>query len=315
MTLAAPGKGNTNLRDVYSVRSDRLPDFRAILHEWKQLQPVLGAAAQFRVVIDSNVVIGDLLWLCGDRKDPEAKTTLMEVIEAETVDAYVPPELIEEVEEKIPLLAAEKGLDREQMLEEWGKYKSSLKVKRPDPEKVERLRSGIDPDDGFFIALAQTIGACGVLSKDKHIQKMGGNQISIDCMVALRDYSRNIAISLNIKVSGVMLTEIGLVAIRGVFVGIRSLASSISRAPDWVKIALLAGGIFVACHPEARARVVGWLKSAMSGLKEISAPVAEHIAEASVLSADQEKEAEKHLEKALVELIHSERSSRGGEDD
>jgi len=288
VTQQAEVKGTVNWEEHFFVPSDYLKSFRAALKQWKEFEPILGVAAQFRVVVDTNVVLGDIMWLCGKRKNTDARTCLMEVIEAETVEAYAPPALIEEVEEKIPLIAAEKGIDKGQMLEQWKLYKLKLKIREPDTERVLILQNGVDPDDAFFIALAELVEANGVVSKDNHIEVMGGNRITVECVASLRDYSRAIAINMNIKVSGVVLSGITFAAIRGVFLGIKSLFVVIAKAPDWVKVALVAGALFVAFHPRARATVTGWLKTAMAGIKDATPVIAEQIAEAAALAGKHE---------------------------
>ena len=285
------------------MRSDYLKGFRAAVKQWKEFESILGVAAQFRVVVDTNVVLGDIMWLCGKRKNPNAKTCLMEVIEAETVEAYAPPELIEEVEEKIPLIAAEKGLDEGQMLEQWKLYKLKLKIREPETGRVEILQNGVDPDDAFFIALAELVAANGVVSKDNHIEMMGGNRITVECVASLRDYSRAVAINMNIKVSGVVLSGITFAAIRGVLLGIKSLFVAIAKAPDWVKLALLAGTLFVAFHPGTRAAVSGWLRTAMAGIKDATPAITEQIAEAAALAGKHEAKAQMHLDSAMKELV------------
>lgn len=291
-----------SVADIFTVRSDKLKELRAVIHSWKDFSKILGGAVQFRLVVDSNVVLGDILWLVAERTNEIAKTHLMEAIEAETIDVYAPPSFFDEVEEKIPLIAAEKGLDINQMHVHWGIYKSKIKSAEPDSEKVRILKNGVDPDDADFIALAQTIVATGVISKDKHIGLMGGNQISIACITHLRNYSRATAIELNIKVNGVTFAVVGVAAIRGLFAGIKALIDGIGKAPDWVKFALITGGLFIALHPGARASVARVLNSVLAGISEATPVVISGIAEAVTLAQHHKAEAQGHLGKAMTEL-------------
>ena len=246
------------------------------------------------------------MWLVAKRTNETAKTQLMETLEAETIDVYAPPALFEEVEEKIPLLAAEKGLDVDLMYLEWGIYKLKLKLAEPDSEKVRVLKNGIDPDDAEFIALAQTIAAHGVISNDKHIALMGGNQISITCIAHLRDYSRSTAIELNIKVNGLMFGLASFAALQALLRGIKALIDGISKAPDWLKIALISGGVFIALHPGARASVVRGLKTVLAGIGEATPFVIQQIVEAAELAQKHQTKAQGHLELAMIELGKSE---------
>lgn len=302
MNHSAIEEKSIGMSEFFAVRSDKLKELRAVIQHLKNLNIVLAGAVQFRLVVDTNVILGDILWLVAERRNLTAKTDLMEGIEAHTIDVYAPPTLFDEVEEKIPLIAADKNLDVTLMYAEWAIYKTKLKRAEPDADKVSVLKNGVDPDDADFIALAQTIAAAGVVSKDKHIAMMGGNSISIECVTHLRNYSRDTAIELNIKVNGVLFSVIGIVAIRALFAGFSSLIDGINKAPDWVRFALLAGGLFIALHPGARASVVDFLKKAFVGIGEGTLSVIEHIAEAAVLAGEHKGKAQVHLKKAMEEL-------------
>lgn len=290
------------LAEFCEVRSERLNQLREVVDSWETFKPLLGVAARFTLVVDTNVVLGDILWLVAERRDPTAKTQLMETIEAGTLEVYVPPALIAEVEEKIPLLAEDKGLDVELMHAEWCAYRDKLKIADPDDEKLQVLRGGVDPDDADFIALAQTLMAAGVFSKDKHIGMMGGNTISIDCIAHLRDYSRASAVELNIKVNGIVLSIAGLAVLKSVLEGGKALARCVGAAPDWVKAALLVALAYAAFNPKAREAVASLLNAAFSNLRDATPRVLSLIAEASALASEHRGKAQAHLEKALAEL-------------
>jgi predicted nucleic acid-binding protein len=292
----------SKLENVFTVRSDKLKQLRVVIRSWKESSAVIGSAAQFRLVVDSNVVLGDLLWLVSGRTNDNAKTQLMETIEAETIDLYAPPVLFREVEEKIPLIAAQKGLDADLMYAQWNIYKTQIKSAEPDNEKVRALQNGVDPNDAEFIALEQTIGASGVISKDRHIGQMGGNHISVTCITHLRNYSRSTAIELNIKVNGVLFAKVSYAAIAGMYAGSKALIEGVSKAPDWVKVALLAGGLLVALHPGARASVVRRLKTVLDGICEATPFVIAEIAAAIALAQKHNAKAQGHLGNAMREL-------------
>jgi len=302
-TIAKP---SSKLEDFFTVRSDKLKQLRVVIRSWKASSAVIGSAAQFRLVVDSNVILGDIIWLSSKRTNELATTHLMEVIEAETVDMYAPPILFDEVEEKIPIIAAEKGLDQHLMYGHWEVYKTKLKIFVPDQDKVSVLRNGVDPDDAEFVALEQTIGASGVISKNSDIRLMGGNQISVECITYLRNYSRAAAIEMNIKVNGVMFAQLNYAAIAGMFAGGKALIEGVAKAPDWVKIALLVGVAAVALHPGAREKIVQGLKSVLEGISEATPFVIEEIAAAIALVQRHKAEAQYHLDNAMKELGRNE---------
>ena len=295
----------TKISDALSVRSERLKDLRSIIEGWKGLQPLLGVAARFSLVIDTNVVLGDILWLVAERRDLAAKTQLMETMEAGTLDVYVPPKLIDEVEEHIPLIASKKGLDEKGMRAEWKIYRKMLKVVPPDEATVQEYRDGVDPDDADFVALAELIGAVGVFTKDKHIGMMGGNTISIECIAHLRNYSRSTAVELNIKVNGVLFSIVGMRAINALIDGAKLLVERIGSAPAWIKALLLAGVAFVVLNPRTRGTVGRILSTTYLKLGDAVPKVLSWVAEASQVASTRRAEAQSHLGRALPELDRS----------
>lgn len=310
MNVQSREKQQFNMENVFTVRSDKLRELRAVVQSWKQSSSVIGGAAQFQLVVDANIILGDLIWLVSKRTSVSAKTHLMETIEAETIDIYAPPIFFDEVEEKIPLLAIEKGLDVSLMYEHWAIYKMKIKLASPDPDIVQVLRGGKDPDDAEYIGLERSMGASGVISKNHDIRIMGGNQISVTCITHLRNYSRATAIELNIKVNGVMFGNVSVATIRGLFEGSKALINRIARAPDWVKLALLAGGIFVVLHPGARAAVANGLKTVLQGIGEATPTIIALIAEAAVLAEKHKSEAQVHLDNAMTELGRNEAQNK-----
>jgi predicted nucleic acid-binding protein len=300
--LNTSNKKQVDLEKLFAVRSEKLKELRAVIGDWEKFNVILGGVAQFRLVVDTNVVLGDILWLVAGRTNKLAKTHLMEVVDAETVFLFAPPTLLDEVDEKIPLLAEEKCLDVDEMYAQWAIYKTKITIVEPDIDKARILRNGADPDDADFLALAETIGASGVISKDRHIAMMGGNQISIACITYLREYSRAAAIELNIKINGVRFVFHGTAAAKGIFSGMRLLIERIKRAPDWLKIALIAGGLFVAIHPEARARVSRCLKVILAGINDATPAIISFITDAALLAETQKAKAEIQLNRAMNEL-------------
>jgi predicted nucleic acid-binding protein len=303
---STPKDKSAYLEDIFTVRSKKLKELRTIVRSLTDFRNILGVAVQFRLVVDTNIVLGDILWLVSERKNKTAKTALMETIEAGTIDVYAPPLLLVEVEEQIPLIADKKGLDINSMYAEWAVYKETIIIVEPDSEKVQSLKNGVDPDDADFVALAQTIAAAGVFSKDGHIGLMGGNQISIACITHLRNYSRSAAIELNIKVNGVGFAVHGIAAVRGLFSGVKSLLDGIKKAPDWVKISLLAAGLFVVLHPGTRTSISRGLKIALAGIGDATPTVISLIAEAAVLAEKSKTEAQVQLDAAMKELSKNE---------
>ncbi len=176
-------------------RSDLLPTLRRAVESIDQLKHLVGPIAEFHVVVDANILIADLLWILEKRRSNTARTGLQECIRAETIIAYVAPTVVAEVEEKLPLITAERGLCHDAWRPEWGSYKSMLRIQEPDPVSLQRYADGQDPDDAPTLALADVIAASGILTRDSDIPAMGGNPIPVEFVLEMRDYSRKTAVS------------------------------------------------------------------------------------------------------------------------
>lgn len=290
----------------YFVPSDRLKELRGFVRAWKNAGQHIGHAVDFRVVVDTNVVLADVRWLAYKRKDSSARTALIETIDAGTLDVFVPPSLYDEVDEHILRISIEEGLDHSRLTAVWAEYQKKLKILDPDKNVVQSYSDGIDPDDAVFIALAEVIGAVGVLSNDRHIAMMGGKKISVDCVLSMRDYSRATAVELHIKCAGIGLGLASFAVIKSLFDGIRAILIGISRAPDWLKLALIVGATFCVLHPGARAKIAAGLRRALSGVQEASPVLLSHIVEAALLAQKQSELAKSHLDEAMKELAVNE---------
>ncbi len=291
-----------DLEKILFVTSDRLNDLRAAVDDLKRMNFQLGMAARFRLVVDTNIILGDLRWLVATRTDSTAKTGLMEVIEASTIELYAPPVFFSEVEEKIPLLAADQGLDEKAMLAEWQIYKGRISLCIPDPELVASLQDSVDPDDAEYIALEKTIKADGVLSKDSHISMMGGNQVSLDFIFHLRNYSRTTAVEMNIKVGGARFAVGSLAVVRGGTAVVQSLLKNLKAAPDWVKLALFVGTLVVLVNPNSRAKLASILQTVFSNVAAATPSVICFVSTAAAMAQQNKLQASAHLNNALREL-------------
>lgn len=83
------------------VDAEVVAAFRALQSSFPALKP-LGDLFQATVIIDASVVIQDLVWLCGKRQNPAARTALQEVIAGGTVRPTAPRHLDDEIRAKLP---------------------------------------------------------------------------------------------------------------------------------------------------------------------------------------------------------------------
>ena len=251
------------------VRSEELSELRVTIDRFKGMADLIGAAVQVLVVVDANIILGDLIWMASKRTTPLAKTSLLESSIAGTLIACVPPYAIEEVQEKIPEVAKKRDIDEVVLAGLWEEYRTTLSVKEPDPNHVEKYRQGRDPKDADYLALADTLSAKGILSRDKDISAMGGAVISMEAVTLLRDYSRAAAVEFNIKVNGCFSLMVGMVTLKIALVLLDKVAGKVARVPGWAKVLLLCLLFVSLMNEKTRSKlgeVISVLRNATSSL-------------------------------------------------
>lgn len=199
--------------DKLVLNSADLAKLREFIATTRMLSEALGNAIQVRVVLDSNAILRDLIWLSRKRVNAKVKTSIQELIVSQTLIPYAPSVAKQEIEKHLPQVAVKQGIPVEVLQDIWADYQKSLNfcdVKVEVPENIKDIR---DPNDLPFIQLAEEVGASGIATNDKDIAAMGGNRIHFDCIIQLRDYSRAKHLELTLRISGVLLAGVGVGAL------------------------------------------------------------------------------------------------------
>lgn len=232
---------------LQSIRSDELPRLVALL---RQIPAIGIEVGLFRadLILDANVVIRDLLWLARKRKNPAARTTLMELMDCEVVRAYAPCFLAREINANIPVLAAQHGIHTRVLRDFWRDYRKRIHfVAVGGPAKSMHL---LDPKDAPYLRLQKRL-EFPIASDDAHIPAMGGSVVRVQIFNDLRVYSRNTAVEYHLKVCGVGSVMLAAAIGQAMLTFIRGIGS----AP---KVALWCGAVLIAllvAHPTSRRRI------------------------------------------------------------
>lgn len=249
----------------YKIRSDELAHLRDLYKEGGPLAS-LGALFQVDLILDANVVIGELRWIAKHRKNPDARSALLEVLEAGTLTAWAPTFLEIEVNKHIATVVAQ-GADKLEVVAHWQRLKCHIRLIDVGgvPDSPVGLR---DPNDVPYLRLQERIEA-GILSSDKDVRAMGGKAIRpFRILGALRAYSRASAIQVTLQVNGLKLGSFALTLIGELIKrasrNLRKIGSAIPR--DMWLFAFLLASVLLAM-PEVRA----WLRKQAS---RVAAPVA-----------------------------------------
>lgn len=250
-----------------AVPSDALARVYAMVETYPELARSLGGLRSVRLVIDASVVLADLRWLAGKRRNPTARTSLMEVMAAGTVVAYAPPELRIEVRKEIPSIAEELGISELEIVSLWqSTYEPQLNF-HARGNFVPSHGSVRDPKDMPYIELWAGLGADAIYTRDNDIAAMGGHVVSAEIVLSLRDYARAASVEMTLKIGSAAMTLVGIEALRSVVGAVRFGVDAIRRAPRGVQLALLIGGSYLLINPKSR----NSLFSMLSKIGEIGA--------------------------------------------
>ena len=248
-------KTSSGMSTLHIIPSSVLKSIREIIDDSEGLKKIVGVPVQFHLVFDSNVLLGQIIW-SSKRRNPLALAQLHEAILAGTIIPHVTTRVINEVESHIPEIAAQKRASPESYLTEWLRLKPLLQVEDPDPLLVKTYSAGRDPTDAPTLALAEYLNVVGIVSKDHDIAAMGGRIVSDEFITAARDYSRQAALNVTIKIGG---CYVALGAGKGLRKAISILNACIgllrgSRAE--VKAIIFIIIILITVHPKSRNTIV-----------------------------------------------------------
>jgi predicted nucleic acid-binding protein len=267
------------MRDSY-IKSDVLKEYRKLYKEGAPFA-LLASLFQVNLILDANVIIKELIWATTKRKNPLGRSDLLEVLEVETVVAWAPTFLEQEVEKNIAVVVG-KGARQEDVVVHWKRLRAFIKFVDVGgvPDDGVKYR---DPKDIPYILLQRRIEA-SIVTSDKDVAAMDGRVVPIAVMATLRAYSRAAAVQATFQVGGYTLSSFGLSAL----VGMTRVASSgfkkmATNVPREVWLALLSMLCVALVIPASR----NWLQSRMHTLAAHLGTAGEGFAQLSnVLAAE-----------------------------
>jgi predicted nucleic acid-binding protein len=288
----------TQIRDTPRFDTAQIGPLRDVLTKFG-LKSGIGDFVRFRVVVDANFVIQELMQRV---RYPERRTALEELIRATVIDAYAPRWLDCEMESAIVQTAAKRKLAVEALRLEWQSYRLLLKwddsLRAPDTIGP----SQIDPKDAPYIQLEGRIAAHGILSKDAHIKRMGGHPLTLDFVLSARRYARGAVACISIRMMGVVIS---MVAVKALVESIRGLARALTALPEAAKVLLFVAMMAAVLHPGARKRIA----DISVALGELWVPIWNFLWEffltAATVANDAQAEATTSLAEASAAVRHS----------
>lgn len=237
------------------IDTGAIAQLRKFLDGHPELLASVGQFAQFRVVIDVNFVVSDLLQKI---KYPDrGNTALEELMHSTVLEVFAPRWLEKELPSTFQQVAKKRKVSEADLWTEWRGYQGLLTWDETYDRPPEEYAATDDPKDLPYIFLEKKLDAFGILSKDNDIERMGGNRLTFDFVFATRNYARAAVISVAVKVSGLYL---GTISIAG-FVRLAGLIKSgWDSLPPKTRLVLLVAIVIAFIHPTSRAWITGKLK-------------------------------------------------------
>jgi predicted nucleic acid-binding protein len=252
------------------IPSDDLLHLRELSLRWVPLLRLLEIEPQIRLVIDTNVIIEELLFLVKKQRNPASRTDLQEAIDSGVVVALAPYELLEEIEEKIILFAEERGISEESLRQAWSAYLPRINFVDVGPASAEEeaAAAAVDPDDLPFVRLYRQLNADAVLSRDRHIRAMNARSVNREVMTHVRDYARAKAPEVTLKFGTLVVTIPVAAGAQALIKILCRLARAVAGLPLGVQLALLAGAVAVGAHPRSRKALSSFASERAAKMKD-----------------------------------------------
>lgn len=231
------------------MRSDQLATLAEIL---RRTEPFKSGTTivHATLILDANIIIKELIWLCQKRRKADARSMLLELVECATVKAYAPTYLTTEIENHFATLEHERGLPPLAAREAWERFRvriTFIDVGDPDP-----LFPGVtDPKDVPYVRLQQQLPV-PIVSDDLDLARMGATVIQIQLFAPLRAYSRQRAIEFQIKVAGLGAVFAAGLAAKVALEGARAVTNVISNLPKPVLAVAAVVALIAVLHPDSR---------------------------------------------------------------
>jgi hypothetical protein len=278
--------------DSSAIRFDtaHIGTLRTLLDRYPGLRS-LGSFAQFHVVIDANVVMADLLQRV--RYPSRGATAIEELVRSTVFVVHAPRWLETEIRQSaVPQVAAKLKLPIAELEARWNEYRSLIQWDDSLREPNCAAARCCDSADLPYVWLEHKISACGIVSRDAHISKLGGHRLSLDFVLSSRAYARSAAVSTGIRVglvAGAMLILLMLA------LTVRGIAAAFRALPPAVQAVLV--GVVLTAAMESKSRA--WIAEQSCNLGSVLASVAlgfsEGWASLTTLSQEAERAANIHL--------------------
>lgn len=224
-----------------NLRSDSLSTLRPLTGPDGILQ-MFDGIFQVTLIVDANIILGEIRWLTVKRKRPNARSDLKELLDAKTVLAIAPTFLKKEMDINLSKMATENKVDIAVFEAHWNLLQSLIFfIDVGGPDSTFK-----DPKDAPYIKLQRLSGHL-IYSRDNDILNMGGKIATSKMVASLRTYSRNAVIEYTLKAGGVGTFSLSFSLIVAIFKFSRNAIPRAKRIPRkiWLTAAILIAAALI----------------------------------------------------------------------
>ncbi len=229
-----------------SFDPETLAQLHSVLQAYPDIARLVGGLHTFRVVIDANKVFRDLL----ARYRSWSQPTLTEcLVRSGVLEVHIPIHGVNEVDSDALQRFAQNQAPAEKLREEWVVYRECLIIDDRFDQAVSDHPVIQDPKDVPYFQLMEAIDAIGILTEDKHFNRIGLKKMSGDALAPAKAYAATMQELLGVRIA---VSGVGMVSVVGLIEGGKLIAHAWSKTPDLVK--LLIGGLAIYAIVDPRMR-------------------------------------------------------------
>ena len=290
--------------------SEALDAVMAAATKMYELNVSFGQFLQIDVIIDTNIVVGDLLTLLKTNGQEHRRPAIFELLAKKTLVGYFPLEKLDEVHAKCVEMSRRYSISLDLLKSLWEKYRQHLYFVRTSDLERERADSlklaSRDPTDVPFVQALHIVGASVVLSNDPDLHASGAPVMPWSrVLVDLRHYSRKHGLQVAIILGTSTAVLVPMAALVGCVKLIDHACKSIPRN---ALLAAVAGIAIALLIPQSRAFLIKTGKAVLEGLKEFGSVVGPAIGKAFEEAERAKAEAaamRPALDKALAPMLQT----------
>jgi predicted nucleic acid-binding protein len=268
--------------------------------KYPSLSKAFDMTLQIRLVLDTNVVIDELLFVTCKRRNDSARTALREAMDSGVILTIAPTKMHEEVERHISRLARKRSLPEAKLREAWADLKTRIEFHEVEKNSLQS-QNVRDKNDIEFVVLYKTSGADAVLTRDLDIPAMGAKSVGPEVIPWVRDYARAKSPEVSLRIGNLVILGIPIAGL-AVLAKLLSIAWRTVRnlSPEF-QFLLLTGTVFAALHPYTRRALRAGFASLVSGMSTSTGVFAEVVGELSLET--QAAQVEVRAKQAVVESL------------